>query len=453
MALRLRRGTNAERQLITPAEGEIVYTTDTKLLYVGDGSTVGGVPVGGGEGGGSATLSGLTDVDATDVADNQVLTWIAGTNKWEPTTLPGVGALTLDELSDVVVGTPTLDDVLSYDGLNWVSRSIASGNPSLDDLSNVVIVDAQYNQVLAFDGANWSSIRSEDTITRGTNLNINIVGDDSTVLVNATSGVFTGNLNGDVLGNVIGDVVGDVVGDLTGDVLGNVLGNVTGNIDGTVFGNVFGNVIGDVKGSVVGDDSTILVDSVASRIVGNVNNEVTTSQTINGGTLQLSGVNSVGLKAGIEIITDGSADDDYSLFNISGRNNSATGQVLGFERGRGTHQIPARLLNGDEITSLVWFGLDNNVNPTVSAAMRISVSGATGVGIVPGKIEFATADLAGDIITGLAIDSNQVIGVADNTVAANSGSGTADVTGGVVSYLKIKVDGVERAIPLYGIVP
>ena len=39
MALRLRRGTNAERQLITPAQGELIYTTDTKALYIGDGTT------------------------------------------------------------------------------------------------------------------------------------------------------------------------------------------------------------------------------------------------------------------------------------------------------------------------------------------------------------------------------------------------------------------------------
>ena len=42
MALRLRRGTNAERLAITPAEGELIYTTDTKKIYAGDGSSVGG---------------------------------------------------------------------------------------------------------------------------------------------------------------------------------------------------------------------------------------------------------------------------------------------------------------------------------------------------------------------------------------------------------------------------
>ena len=42
MALKLRRGTNAERTAITPVAGELVYTTDTKKVWVGDGSTVGG---------------------------------------------------------------------------------------------------------------------------------------------------------------------------------------------------------------------------------------------------------------------------------------------------------------------------------------------------------------------------------------------------------------------------
>ena len=43
MAFKIRRGTNAERLTITPAQGELIFTTDTKKLYVGDGSTVGGI--------------------------------------------------------------------------------------------------------------------------------------------------------------------------------------------------------------------------------------------------------------------------------------------------------------------------------------------------------------------------------------------------------------------------
>ena len=45
MALQIRRGTDAQRQGITPLAGELIFTTDTKKLFVGDGSTVGGVQV------------------------------------------------------------------------------------------------------------------------------------------------------------------------------------------------------------------------------------------------------------------------------------------------------------------------------------------------------------------------------------------------------------------------
>jgi hypothetical protein len=43
--LQVRRGTAAEVAAITPLEGEPVWATDTKLLYLGDGSTAGGIQV------------------------------------------------------------------------------------------------------------------------------------------------------------------------------------------------------------------------------------------------------------------------------------------------------------------------------------------------------------------------------------------------------------------------
>jgi hypothetical protein len=43
MALQFRKGLNSERLAITPASGEPIWTTDTEKLYIGDGSTIGGV--------------------------------------------------------------------------------------------------------------------------------------------------------------------------------------------------------------------------------------------------------------------------------------------------------------------------------------------------------------------------------------------------------------------------
>src|SRR6056300_1693316 len=83
MAFRLRRGTDAERQLITPVEGELIYVTDTKAIYVGDGTTVGGVLV------------------TNESVINE-----------------------LSELNDVDSNmSPSSGDILSYDGTKWSTIS------------------------------------------------------------------------------------------------------------------------------------------------------------------------------------------------------------------------------------------------------------------------------------------------------------------------------------------
>ena len=45
MALQIRRGTDTQRQTATYASGEMVYTTDLKDLWVGDGVTAGGTQI------------------------------------------------------------------------------------------------------------------------------------------------------------------------------------------------------------------------------------------------------------------------------------------------------------------------------------------------------------------------------------------------------------------------
>jgi len=45
MSLQIRRGTTAQRLAIVPQIAELVYTTDSKKVYIGDGLTAGGVPI------------------------------------------------------------------------------------------------------------------------------------------------------------------------------------------------------------------------------------------------------------------------------------------------------------------------------------------------------------------------------------------------------------------------
>jgi hypothetical protein len=67
MTLQVRRGLSADRTTVTPLSGEFLYTTDTKLVYIGDGTTAGGNSVGGG-GGGSGTVTSVSVVSANGFA-------------------------------------------------------------------------------------------------------------------------------------------------------------------------------------------------------------------------------------------------------------------------------------------------------------------------------------------------------------------------------------------------
>jgi hypothetical protein len=76
MPLQFRRGTDAQRTAVTPAAGEPVWVTDTQKLYVGDGSTGGGIEITGGGGGGGAptNLSYLVLTASTSLSAERVLT-------------------------------------------------------------------------------------------------------------------------------------------------------------------------------------------------------------------------------------------------------------------------------------------------------------------------------------------------------------------------------------------
>jgi hypothetical protein len=48
--IQIRRGVEAQRALVTPDAGEPLFTTDNNQLFIGDGTTAGGLLVGGGTG-------------------------------------------------------------------------------------------------------------------------------------------------------------------------------------------------------------------------------------------------------------------------------------------------------------------------------------------------------------------------------------------------------------------
>tara|TARA_R110002126_G_scaffold213042_1_gene359483 strand:+ start:749 stop:2155 length:1407 start_codon:yes stop_codon:yes gene_type:complete len=111
MALQLRRGTNAQRLAITPAEGELIYVTnsvalDVSPLWVGDGTTVGGIAAT------ADTLAALNDVNVATQAEGDILYYDATTSKWRNTPILSIddsGAVAIN-VNGTGISTITLDN-------------------------------------------------------------------------------------------------------------------------------------------------------------------------------------------------------------------------------------------------------------------------------------------------------------------------------------------------------
>ena len=109
-----------------------------------------------------------------------------------------------------------------------------------------------------------------DTITIAFDNNVDIIGsvfsDNSILLVDGVDGVLRGDHIGDVTGNVKSDFNPSITILDTSGTTALYVGNVTGNTTGYH--------LGDVKGSVFADDSSILVDGVDRKFIGNLTGNV-----------------------------------------------------------------------------------------------------------------------------------------------------------------------------------
>lgn len=108
MALQFRRGTEVERDQETfiPLAGEPVYTTDSKRLYIGDGQTVGGNPVGF-----NNNLSDLTDIELGYERIIPIISISATDNIVHVTTSGPHGLLTGDEIYLSTTTQPSLNGI------------------------------------------------------------------------------------------------------------------------------------------------------------------------------------------------------------------------------------------------------------------------------------------------------------------------------------------------------
>ena len=164
MTLRTRRGTEAQRLTITPLEGEPIYTTDTKKLYIGDGTTVGGVEVTDAEN--LPQLPSLEDTYVLNVDSSGDGTWIADPNADIPNAPAATGEEVQYELTVPVSGNPTwevaaagtntvnfISTQAAYDARIWASGDLFTPIGTI----SVSVPGTQSEYILSFNGNIGSS--------------------------------------------------------------------------------------------------------------------------------------------------------------------------------------------------------------------------------------------------------------------------------------------------------
>lgn len=181
MALRLRRGLEADRTDIVPKSGELLYVTDTKAIYVGDGTTSGGTLVGELLTDPSPQLAGNLDLNTND---------IVGTGNINITgTITATGSINLG------------DD--NADNINVGGEFTSNLIPNADSGFN-----------LGSPSKRWSNIWVTGAVVDGhaeiDTLFTSLIDNTSTVAWNPNTSTFTGDLVGDTTGYHTGDVTGSL---------------------------------------------------------------------------------------------------------------------------------------------------------------------------------------------------------------------------------------------------
>jgi hypothetical protein len=293
MPLQIRRGTNAERLSMTVplAPGEPLYTTDQGFLYIGNGSTLGGIQVTGYQDEnaidavGNALRNGthqnivfVYDEFPQDVS-NRIDSFVDLSYYDGEISAPAFRGSILDDSSVTLVnatnGSINLDGTVKGNIIPDTNEiyDIGSIGNRFKDLylsgSSLYLGNAQITasgpivDLPAGSTVGGLPISSVEGIISGSNYNANIIADDSSIMVDTSSQqIFAAN---GFVGNVTGNVTGNVSGNLTGNVSGNLTGNVTGNLTGNVTGNVTGNLTGNVSGNVSASSvSTQFIDGASS---------------------------------------------------------------------------------------------------------------------------------------------------------------------------------------------
>lgn len=390
MALRLRQGLAADRTSITPASGELIYTTDTKLVYVGDGSTAGGNPISGGGGGGGGTTYAISSETAT-------------------------GGVNLR-----LTGSDASQDNVKF----------AAG-------SNVTITrtDASTITISSTGGGGGGSssflVSGDDSVTRTINS-----GDTFSILGNGKTSVYFDEYN-----NLTIDTPSQIATGLNGQV---PFYNADGqNLEGDTFLS-YDKISGHLTvGQVITNGIQCNATSLGIFPLGS-----TDIVSIGG---VLDGVEHSGKIIQFDFGPFDPAAPFCGIYRQIHNDQFCNG--LQFQRARGT-QAAETLVQGDDVFGSIFFSGFDGTNYRRSAAITGFAPVPTAPGSVPGAIAFETMDETGVEVLALITDQQQYTNFYGtyrySVFSVTTGSGNATLTRAQVrgNLLQTTPSGATRTLTL-----
>lgn len=387
MALRLRRGTDAERGTITPLSGELIYTTDTGRIYVGDGTTVGG------------SLIGPPLATSFDLVND---------------TTPQLGG-NLDLNGSNIIGTGNIN----ITGTITATGSINLGDGAEDNIfvggqissSLIPNIDEDYDigsTVRRWRTGYFNGV-SVDGQLDAFRINSTLLADDSTIAYDPGNQVFVGS---------------QFIGSFTGPITG------------------------DVKGSVFGQDSTPIIDAVNSIVVApNVDTDLLTANLASIEDETDAKINIVRISTGdlssytgrigdIQFRTSGS--DGVKTYGI------ATGYTQGIILAHNDNGVdfPADTLNTFTKTGVALGGIQPQARLDVRG--NAIISGNLTAAAIKGTLVGDDSAILIDGTTGSLITAN--VDIVGTTGTPSVGAGDL---ANVNEWLQVTVNGNTRYIPLY----
>jgi hypothetical protein len=388
MSLRIRRGTDSQRQGITFDLGEIAYTTDTKKIYVGDGVSLGGNNVLESTAGAGLQWNSGTeqlDVDGTGLTTSNI---VEGSNYYFTPdraqdsaaalfTHAGHTAISFiyDDTAGIITATVSLDgvgivnvqaDTDPHLGGDLVLNSHdITGTGGIDLTGNITATS------ISADLGGDLGLNSYDITGTG---NINITGDITATSISADLGGDLGLNSHDITGTGNINITGSIAATTITANLGGNLGLNTHDITGT--GNI------DIAGSIA---ATTITANLGGNLGLNTHDITGTGNIDIAGDIYITG--SLSLSDTLTVNTNDRIFENYHIINSTSPTTAGSDIYVS----RGTLVSPQAIQNGDILSDYTVKGFDGNSFIALSS-LYFQAAGTQSVGSINGHFGIAVGD-------------------------------------------------------------